>query len=198
MVPRCYFGVCHPYQARKPQQSMNPGTIIAETRHWVEAFVIGLNLCPFARREVDRDRLRILVTEAESALTLVPVLEAELESIRDDEAIGTTLIVHPNALADFGAYLDFLEVADQVLVEKELEGVIQIASFHPDYQFAGTEPDDLSNHTNRSPYPMLHLIREADVEQAASRHPDVEGIPERNMALMNELGQEKLDEIRRM
>ncbi|MGB0650130.1 MAG: DUF1415 domain-containing protein [Rhodothermales bacterium] len=176
---------------------MSTDTIIAETRHWVDTFVIGLNLCPFARREVDRDRLRILVTEADSALALASVLEQELDAIRDDAAIGTTLIVHPKALADFGAYLDFLAVADQVLVEKELEGDIQIASFHPDYQFAGTRPDDLSNFTNRSPYPMLHLIREADVEQAALRHPDVQGIPARNIALMNELGLEKLNTLRK-
>lgn len=176
---------------------MNTDSIIAKTRYWVENFVIGLNLCPFAKREVDRDRLRILVTEADSALTLVSVLEAELAAIRDDDTIGTTLIVHPNTLSDFVAYLDFLDVADQVLVEKELEGEIQIASFHPDYQFAGTEPGDLSNFTNRSPYPMLHLIREADVEQAALRHPDVEGIPERNIALMNELGFEKLNALRK-
>ena len=177
---------------------MDTDVVIAETRHWVDTFVIGLNLCPFARREVDRNRLRILVSEADSALALASVLEQELDAIRDDEAIGTTLIVHPNALADFGAYLDFLEVADQLLVETELEGDIQIASFHPDYQFAGTGPGDLSNYTNRSPYPMLHLIREADVEQAALRHPDVEGIPERNIALMNELGLEKLNTMRRM
>ena len=176
---------------------MDTDIVIAETRHWVNTFVIGLNLCPFARREVDRDRLRIMVTDVDSALSLVPVLESELESIRDDEAIGTTLIVHPNALTDFGAYLDFLAVADQVLVKTELEGDIQIASFHPNYQFAGTEPGDLSNFTNRSPYPMLHLIREADVEQAALRHPDVQGIPARNIALMNELGLEKLEALRK-
>lgn len=175
---------------------MNTDSIIAETRHWVQNFVIGLNLCPFAKREVDGDRLRILVTEADSALRLVSVLEAELAAIRDDDTIGTTLIVHPNALSDFAAYLDFLAVADQMLVESGLEGDIQIASFHPDYQFAGTEPGDLSNFTNRSPYPMLHLIRETDVEQAALRHPDVEGIPERNIALMNELGRERLTAMR--
>ena len=175
---------------------MNTDSIIAETRHWVQNFVIGLNLCPFAKREVDGDRLRILVTEADSALRLVSVLEAELAAIRDDDTIGTTLIVHPNALSDFAAYLDFLAVADQMLVESGLEGDIQIASFHPDYQFAGTEPGDLSNFTNRSPYPMLHLIRETDVEQAALRNHDVEGIPERNIALMNELGRERLTAMR--
>ena len=195
---RTLAGATRALRLCQPDHSMNTDTIIAETRHWVNTFVIGLNLCPFAKREVDRDRLRVLVSEADSALTLVSVLEQELDAIRDDGALGTTLIVHPNALSDFGAYLDFLHVADQLLVEKGLDGEIQIASFHPDYQFAGTSPDDLSNFTNRSPYPMLHLIREADVEQAALRHPHVEGIPERNIALMNELGAERLDEIRRM
>jgi len=177
---------------------MHRDDVIAATRRWVEQFVIGLSLCPFAKRELDRNRIRIEVTGADSAMELIPVLQNELESLRSDDSIGTTLIVHPNALTDFEAYLDFIEVANRLLAELDLEGDLQIASFHPDYQFAGTEPDDLSNLTNRSPYPMLHLIREADVERAAEWHPDVAGIPERNIALMHELGAERLDEIRKM
>lgn len=170
----------------------NRNEIAKTTLRWVETFVIGLNLCPFAKREVDRDRLRVEVSDASSAMDLLPALESELDRITSDDTIGTTVLVHPRALTDFVSYLDFLEVANELLVEKGLEGKIQIASFHPDYQFAGTYVDDASNFTNRSPYPMLHLIREADVERAAERHPDVEGIPERNIALMNELGIEKL------
>ncbi len=166
--------------------------IAADTRRWVETFVIGLNLCPFAKRELVQERIRIEVTDAPSAMDLLPVLESELGRIVADDTIGTSLLVHPAALTEFYAYLDFLEVADQVLVDLDLEGEIQIASFHPDYQFAGTDPDDASNFTNRSPYPMLHLIREVDVERAAEAHPNVEGIPARNIALMNEMGIERL------
>ncbi|MDA0379310.1 MAG: DUF1415 domain-containing protein [Bacteroidetes bacterium] len=166
--------------------------IIAATREWVESFVIGLNLCPFARKEMVRNRIRFCVTEAASPVELMEVLESELDRITADADIGTTLIIHPAVLTDFETYLDFLDVADDLLVEKDLEGEIQIASFHPDYLFAGTDADDASNWTNRSPHPMLHLLREEDVERAVETHPDVEGIPERNIALMEELGVERL------
>lgn len=169
--------------------------IITATRRWVETLVIGLNLCPFAKRELVQDRVRIKVTEAASAKELLPVLQAELELMQGDDAIGTTLLVHPQALNDFNAYLDFLEVAGDVLADLDLEGELQIASFHPDYQFEGTSVDDASNYTNRSPYPMLHLIREDDISWAVENHPDVDGIPARNIALMEEMGIEKLREM---
>lgn len=164
-------------------------SVIQQTRTWVESFVIGLNLCPFAKRELDRGRVRFRETDAASALELSAVLEIELDlMMAEDETVGTTLIVHPGALSDFQDYLAFLEVADEVLREKDLEGDIQIASFHPDYQFAGTRLDDVSNMTNRSPYPMLHLIREDDIERAIEQHSDVDSIPERKIRLMHELG----------
>lgn len=169
--------------------------IISRTRQWVESFVIGLNLCPFARKELVRNRIRFVETEAASDLELMEVLNAELELITTDENIGTTLVIHPDVLTNFEEYLDFLDAANGLLVEKDLEGEIQIASFHPDYRFAGTDADDASNWTNRSPYPMLHLLREEDVERAVETHSDVEGIPERNIALMDELG---VQQLRRM
>lgn len=172
--------------------------IIEATRRWVETFVIGLNLCPFAKRELVRDRIRIAVTEADSAMELLPVLKVELERMQSDDSIGTTLLVHPEALKDFNAYLDFLGVANELLVDLNLEGDIQIASFHPDYQFEGTSVDDASNYTNRSPYPMLHLIREDDISWAVENHPDVDGIPARNIALMEEMGIEKIREMIRI
>jgi hypothetical protein len=166
--------------------------IISRTRQWVEDFVIGLNLCPFARKELVRNRIRFVETEAVSDLELMEVLNAELELITTDENIGTTLVIHPDVLTNFEEYLDFLDAANGLLVEKDLEGEIQIASFHPDYRFAGTDANDASNWTNRSPYPMLHLLREEDVERAVETHSDVEGIPERNIALMEELGVQQL------
>ena len=174
---------------------MREQVVIEAIRAWVEKVVLDLNLCPFAKREWMQERIRFSVTAASSAIDLLSSLSDELDLISTDDSIGTTLLIHPDVLEDFGDYLDFLAVAEGVVVEKELEGVIQIASFHPDYQFAGTTPDDASNYTNRSPYPLLHLIREADVEEAVQRHPDVASIPERNIRLMNELG---VDHMRRL
>ncbi len=166
--------------------------IVDRTRSWVESFVIGLGLCPFAHHELMRDRVRFHVCEARSALDLIPVLEAELERISTDGDIGTTLLIHPRALTAFDAYLDFLEIADQMVTGMGLEGIIQIASFHPDYQFEGTTADDVSNMTNRSPYPMLHLIREADITRAVENHPDIEGIPAANIARLRVMGREAI------
>lgn len=167
-------------------------SIVGRTRSWVDSFVVGLGLCPFARHELIRDRVRFHVCEAGSALDLIPVLEAELERLSTDEDIGTTLLIHPRALTAFDAYLDFLEIANQIVNEMGLEGIIQIASFHPDYQFEGTTADDVSNMTNRSPYPMLHLIREADITRAVESHPDIEGIPAANIARLRALGKEAI------
>lgn len=167
-------------------------SIVGRTRSWVDSFVVGLGLCPFARHELIRDRVRFHVCEAGSALDLIPVLEAELERLSTDEDIGTTLLIHPRALTAFDAYLDFLEIANQIVNEMGLEGIIQIASFHPDYQFEGTTADDVSNMTNRSPYPMLHLIREEDITRAVESHPDIEGIPAANIARLRALGKEAI------
>lgn len=162
------------------------------TRRWVESFVIGLNLCPFARRELVRDRIRFVASGATSIPELLSDLEAELALLALDPSVGTTLLIHPAVLADFFVYLDFLDVAQDVLVEQGYEGDIQIASFHPDYQFEGTLPEDVSNCTNQSPYPMLHLIREADIERAVESYPDIEDIPARNIRLMQQMGREQL------
>ena len=166
--------------------------IVLAVRQWVETLVVGMNLCPFAKRELVKDRVRFIVTYATTEEQLLTVLKTELEELNEDSEIETTLLIHPDALQDFYDFNNFLNFTDQLLVEMDLEGVYQIASFHPDYQFGGTEPDDAENYTNRSPYPVLHLIREKSLEKAIASHPDVDGIPERNIALMNELGTEKL------
>lgn len=166
--------------------------IIAATRHWVESIVVGMNLCPFAKRELVKDRVRFIATKATTEAELLMALQAELELLNTDPAIETTLLIHAHVLQVFYDFNDFLDLADGLLAQMGLEGVYQIASFHPDYQFAGTESDDAENYTNRSPYPVLHLLREDSLERAIADYSNVDDIPERNINLMNELGKDKL------
>src|SRR5690554_4912148 len=174
---------------------MSENKVISATRKWVEDVVVGYNLCPFAKRELVKNRVRFTVTNATNEDDLLQALHAELQRLEDEPEIETTLLIHPDVLQDFYAYNEFLDAADALLAYLELEGVYQIASFHPDYQFADTEPGAAENYTNRSPYPMLHLLREASLEAAIDSYPDVDGIPDRNIALMNELGAEKMRSI---
>ena len=169
--------------------------IVRSVRHWVETVVIGLNLCPFAKRELVKNRVRFVVTEAPNEDQLLVALEAELDLLSSDASVETTLLIHPGVLQDFYAYNQFLNSADALLQRMMLEGVYQIASFHPDYQFAGTEQDDVENYTNRSPYPMLHLIREESLERAIASYPDVDKIPEQNKKLVESLGEIKMKEL---
>ena len=166
-------------------------------RRWVETVVIDLNLCPFAGRELREERVRFEVTPANSEAELLACLQAELERLETHPEIETTLLIHPEALQDFADYNQFLDSADDLLQAMELTGTYQIASFHPDYQFADTAANDVENFTNRAPYPMLHLLREASVERAIESHPDIEQIPQRNIRLMKELGVERLQQLLR-
>ena len=166
-------------------------------RRWVETVVIDLNLCPFAGRELREERVRFEVTPANSEAELLACLQAELERLETHPEIETTLLIHPEALQDFADYNQFLDSADDLLQAMELTGTYQIASFHPDYQFADTAANDVENFTNRAPYPMLHLLREASVERAIGSHPDIEQIPQRNIRLMKELGVERLQQLLR-
>jgi len=154
--------------------------------------VVSLNLCPFAKRELTANRVRFSLTEATSEEQLLVALETELDLLSSDATVETTLIIHPQVLLDFGDYNQFLNDADGLLVHMNLEGVFQIASFHPNYRFEGTDPGDAENYTNRSPYPLLHLIREASLERAIAGLPHADQIPARNIKLMNELGGDKL------
>jgi hypothetical protein len=169
-----------------------PDKTESTVRHWLESVVIELNLCPFAEREFNNDRVRFAETNARTEIRLLQALEAELEHLSANASVETTLLVHPNMLADFEDYNQFLELADGLLVQMELDGVFQIASFHPDYQFADTQADDAENYTNRSPYPLLHILREDSLARAVEHTPDVDQIPIRNIQKMNELGTEKL------
>ncbi|OAN92409.1 hypothetical protein A8B84_17745 [Marinobacter sp. EhC06] len=174
---------------------MGETEIIASTRKWVEDVVVGYNLCPFAKRELVRNRVRFVVSEAKTEDELLQALHSELQRLEDEPEIETTLLIHPGVLQAFGPYNEFLDAADGLLAYLDMEGVFQIASFHPDYQFEGTAPDAAENYTNRSPFPMLHLLREASLEAAIDSYPDVDGIPERNIGLMEELGAEKMRKI---
>lgn len=152
--------------------------------------MIGLNLCPFAKAVYVHDRIRYAVSEAESAEALLDDLEREMKLLAAASAreIDTTLLIHPRVLGVFLDYNDFLGVADNALARLGLEGVLQIASFHPAYQFAGTSPDDVTNCTNRSPFPMLHLLREESIERAISGAPEAEDIYQRNAETLRRLG----------
>lgn len=166
--------------------------VVLAVRKWVDGFVVGLNLCPFAQREMLNNRVRFITTNVNTQEQLLMALQDELELLNSEVSIETTLLIHAHVLQDFGDYNQFLSFADGLLVEMELEGIYQIASFHPGYQFGGTNEDDAENYTNRSPYPVLHIIREASLERAIAEYPEVDQIPSRNIALMNTMGQNKL------
>lgn len=176
---------------------MNTETYILKTRRWVANFVIGYNLCPFAKLPFQADKIRYRVYEGNDLEQLALDLTDEILLLKGMPAseIETTLFIHPNVLNDFYDYNDFLEIADNILLQTGMTGELQIASFHPDYQFANTEHEDAENFTNRSPFPMLHLLREASVEKATTFYPDVEEIPEKNIEKLRELGTEKIREI---
>ena len=167
-----------------------PEKIIADTVRWLERAVIGLNLCPFAKAVHVKGQVRYVVSDATTPEVLLTELIRELQFLAeaDPEKTDTTLLIHPHALTDFLDYNDFLDVADATVEELGLAGELQVASFHPQYQFADTEPDDITNYTNRSPYPMLHLLREASVAKAVAAFPDAAMIFEKNIETMTQLG----------
>ena len=167
-------------------------TACAETLAWVDRAVIGLNLCPFARAVRAKSQLRCVVSDATDPEALLQMFCEEVQRLLavDASQCETTLLVHPDVLNDFGEYNDFLDVAEAALDSLGCEGVLQLASFHPDYQFAGTESDDVTNATNRSPYPTLHLLREASIDRAVTPYPDAEAIYGRNVETLRGLGQE--------
>ena len=165
---------------------------LAETRSWVDHAVIGLNLCPFAKAVQVKGQVRYVVSASTDEAELLDELRAEMQRLvaADPAEIDTTLLIHPWVLADFIDFNDFLDVADSALEDLGFEGVLQVASFHPQFQFEGTDPDDVTNATNRSPYPILHLLREESVDRAVAAFPEAEAIFERNMRVMEGLGAE--------
>jgi hypothetical protein len=179
-------------EAGRPGNAAPPASataVIAETRDWIEKAVIGLNLCPFAEAAYAAERVRYCVSDAQTEKALLADLTRELLALQaaDPLVCETSLLIHPHVLTDFLEYNDFLDAADAALAALDLAGEIQIASFHPRYQFAGSGPEDIENYTNRSPYPMLHLLREASVERAATAEQGI-AIGERNMETLRRLG----------
>ena len=163
---------------------------LTQTRAWVEHAVIGLNLCPFAKAPQVKGLVRYVQSEASDPAGLLTDLMNELQRLAKapSERLETTLLVHPQVFTDFADFNDFLGVAEDTVADLGLEGVIQVASFHPDYRFEGTAPDDITNATNRSPHPTLHLIREDSIDRAVAAFPEAETIYEANMATMERLG----------
>jgi hypothetical protein len=168
--------------------------VIDATRRWVSAVVVGLNLCPFARRVSEAGLIRYAVTDAAGEQSLLAALIWELEALAaaPRTAVETTLLIHPRALPDFPDYNDFLGLADRLLGALGLRGVIQIAGFHPGYQFAGTAPGAVENYTNRSPHPMLHLLREDSVSEVADDPDRLLDIPRRNVEALRRLGRREV------
>ncbi len=164
---------------------------VADTRRWVERVVIGLNLCPFAKAVAVRGQVRYVLSGATTTDALLEDLGEALLHLRDTpaEIVDTTLLVHPGVLGDFLDYNDFLDTADALVESLALDGVLQVASFHPQYQFAGTAPGDIDNATNRSPWPTLHLLREDSVERAVAAFPDPDAIVSRNIDTLRRLGE---------
>jgi uncharacterized protein len=180
---------------------MDEHAVIEATRRWISSLVIGLNLCPFAQRVFNAGTIRYVVSETADEATLLEDLARELEFLAASpiSTVETTLLIHPNLLGDFLDYNDFLDPAEQLIEKLGLQGIIQLASFHPHYQFAGTATDAVENYTNRSPYPMLHLLREESITSAAADQDALAEIPRRNVETLRALGREwvleKLKEI---
>lgn len=166
--------------------------VIVQTKLWLEKAVIGLNLCPFAKGVHIKDQIRYVVSHATTPEELIKDLMAELEVLAEanPDKIDTTLLIHPYVMQDFLDYNDFLEVADATLEELDLDGILQVASFHPQYQFEDASPNDIDNYTNRSPFPTLHLLREDSIEKAVEAFPEAEEIYEKNIQTLRALGHE--------
>ena len=180
-----------------PPSSASEDDVVAATRYWLEKAVIGLNLCPFAKSVYIKEQVRFVVSLAETEEALQQELANELLLLHeaDPEKVDTVLLIHPKVLNTFLEFNDFLEVADMIVETLGMEGEIQVASFHPQYQFANTAEDDMSNFTNRSPYPTLHLLREASIDRAVNVFPEASAIFEKNIGTMQRLGKFGWDDL---
>ncbi len=167
---------------------MNEKQISDQVRRWVSSVVVGLNLCPFAKHEVDRERVRYRVLADDGAEQALQVILDECALLDNDSNIETTLLIYPQSFKCFDDYLDFHALAEDLLAAEGYEGVYQLATFHPDYCFADSKLDDPANYTNRSPYPMFHIIREESLARALAHHPDPDSIPGRNIELCRDKG----------
>jgi len=165
------------------------------TRNWVSQVVVGLNLCPFANAVVKSDQLAVRIEPSDNLEVVLSALASQCENVLQCSEQFTVLLVLPNGFAKFDDYLDLVELAQSLLAQLELDEYLQIATFHPHYQFSDTEYDDPGNYTNRSPYPMLHILQEAAVEKAINAHPNTESIPQRNIELLQNMGLDQLTSL---
>ncbi|MCU4675853.1 DUF1415 domain-containing protein [Catenovulum sp. 2E275] len=168
-----------------------------QVKDWLENIVIGLNLCPFAKKPFKQKQIHYLVTDSTNDYDLLTELYDQLVLLDNaaESEIETSIIIMTEHLIDFDQYNDFLDLADQLIDNNDWRGVFQIASFHPDYQFAGTNPADAENLTNRSPFPLLHLLRENSLDKAVESHPNVDAIPQQNILKMNQLTKQQISEL---
>jgi len=169
--------------------------VVSIVERWLTSIVIDLNLCPFAGREYRSGKVRFSESGAQTEEALLQDLVVELSLLRRRPEIETTLLIHPHVLTRFEAFNQFVGFAESVIEAMSLEGEYQIASFHPQYQFANTDLEDVGNFTNRSPYPILHILREASVERAIQQHPNTRQIPDDNIKLMNKLGRQRMEKL---
>ena len=172
-------------------------TVIQETKNWLSDFIIAYNICPFAKHEFINDRIAYRVILDKTIEEQLYQLISSCHELDNHPDIETSLLIFPDSFKSFEDYLDFLELSNQLLQKQSFEGIYQLASFHPNYCFEGVDKDDASNYTNRSPYPMLHLIRESSLEKALLKYPDPENIPLRNIKKTREMGTNKLQGILR-
>lgn len=180
-----------------PNLHADDDQIIAATQQWLDRAVIGLNLCPFAKAVHIKKQVRYVVSDASTPEALLETLMEELQNLSDadPEVTDTTLLIHPFVLTDFLDYNEFLDVADAAVEDMQLDGELQVASFHPDYQFADTDLNDIGNYTNRAPYPILHLLREESVERAVAAFPEAAAIVDKNIETMKKLGHDGWDAL---
>ena len=169
--------------------------VISQTKRWLETVVIGLNFCPFAGREFRKGTVHYTVLNSSDRKEILTRFALELQRLDDHPEMETTLIILPHQLPDFNKYLDIIDLCQEFLEAEDYEGIYQVASFHPSYLFAGSNESDPSNYTNRSPYAMIHILREASITKALENFPDAEGIPERNIALANQKGLKVMHEL---
>lgn len=177
---------------------MESSQVLQATRNWLEKVVVGLTLCPFASQPLAHDQIRLAVSQATSFEQLGKELLAEMGYLlaHEPEELETSLFIIPDILRDFEEYLDFVAWGEEQVAAIGAEGTLQLASFHPDYLFADAEQDDAANFSNRSPYPMIHILREESLSEAIAHHPDAEGIPEQNIDRLRALGYAHLQALR--
>ncbi|MGR9014333.1 MAG: DUF1415 domain-containing protein [Gammaproteobacteria bacterium] len=169
--------------------------INAATQAWLKSVIIDYGICPFAKRELDRGSIYFSINHDTTIENCLLHLILECNRLDTDPEIETALLIYADAFTKFDDYLDFVEIAESLLIEQGYEGTYQLASFHPDYCFQGSDSNDAANYTNRSPYPMLHLLRESSIEQAVASHPDPESIPQHNIELTRKLGLAKMQAL---